>query len=326
MKTLSFAEATLEAMREEMRRDPSVIVFGEDIVRQGGIFGQFKGLPEEFGDRVRDTPISETAIIGAALGAALTGTRPVADMHFADFVGVAYDEIANQIAKNRYMFGGQANIPLVIRAPDGIVNQAAAQHSQSVEGWLLNVPGLIMVAPSDPATAKGLLKSAIRQNDPVIYFEHKVLYSRKGDVPEEEYLTPIGKARILRPGKDITVVTYSLMAQKSMEAARDLEKGGISVEVIDLLTLKPFDTAAVIESVKRTHRCVVAQEAVVTGGLGAEIASRVQEQAFFYLDAPVLRVGAKDVPIPFSPTLEDYVAPNTEDIKRALRRVLYKEG
>lgn len=326
MRTISFSEATLEAMKEEMRRDPTVFVYGEDIVRQGGIFGQFKGLPEEFGGRIRDVPISETAIVGAALGAALTGTRPVADMHFADFIGVAFDELANQIAKNRYMFGGQANIPLVVRAPDGIINQAAAQHSQSVEGWIQNIPGLIIVAPSSPATAKGLLKSAIRQNDPVIYFEHKVLYPQKGPVPEEEFLTPIGKAEIRREGKDVTIVTYSIMVQKCEEVARDLEKEGVSVEVIDLLTLKPFDVDTVIRSVKKTHRCVIAHEAVVTGGLGAEIASQIQERAFYYLDAPVLRVGAKNVPIPFSPPMEKYVAANQQDVRRAVLRVLHKEA
>ena len=326
MRTISFSDATLEAMKEEMRRDPTVFVYGEDIVRQGGIFGQFKGLPEEFGDRIRDVPISETAIVGAALGAALTGTRPVADMHFADFISVAYDELVNQIAKNRYMFGGQANIPLVVRAPDGIINQAAAQHSQSVEGWLMNVPGLILVAPSSPATAKGLLKSAIRLDDPVIFFEHKVLYPQKGPVPEGEYLTPIGKAEIRRPGTDVTVVTYSLMVQKCEEAAKALEAKGISVEIVDLLTLKPLDTATILESVRKTHRCVVVHEGVVNGGLGAEIAARVQEKAFYHLDAPVARIGAKDVPIPFSPPLEKYVAANQSDIERAVLRVLHREA
>lgn len=326
MRTISFSDATLEAMKEEMRRDPTVFVYGEDIVRQGGIFGQFKGLPEEFGDRVRDVPISETAIIGAALGAALTGTRPVADMHFADFISVAYDELVNQIAKNRYMFGGQANIPLVVRAPDGIINQAAAQHSQSVEGWLMNVPGLILAAPSSPATAKGLLKSAIRQNDPVIFFEHKVLYPQKGPVPEGEYLIPLGKAEIRRPGTDVTIVTYSLMVQKCEEVAKSLEARGISVEIIDLLTLKPMDTETILESVRKTHRCVVVHEGVVNGGLGAEIAARVQDKAFYHLDAPVARVGAKDVPIPFSPPLEKYVAANQSDIERAVLRVLHREA
>ncbi|MDH7484466.1 MAG: transketolase C-terminal domain-containing protein, partial [Spirochaetales bacterium] len=220
---------------------------------------------------------------------------------------------------------GQANIPLVIRAPDGIINQAAAQHSQSVEGWLQNIPGLIIVAPSSPATAKGLLKSAIRLNDPVIYFEHKVLYPQKGPVPEEEYLTPIGKAEIRRPGRDVTIVTYSLMVQKCEDVAAELASEGIDVEIIDLLTLKPFDRTTIIESVRKTHRCVVAHEAVVTGGLGAEIAATIQEQAFWWLDAPVLRVGAKNVPIPFSPVLEKYVAPQKEDVRQAVYRVLHRE-
>ncbi len=326
MRTITFSEATREAMREEMRRDPTVFVYGEDIVRQGGIFGQFAGLPEEFGSRVRDCPISETAIIGSALGAALTGCRPVADMHFADFIGVAGDEFANQIAKNRYMFGGQVDIPLVVRAPDGIINQAAAQHSQSVEGWLNNIPGLIIVAPSSPATAKGLLKTAIRLNDPVIYFENKVLYSQKGPVPEEEFFTPIGKAEIVKEGSDVTIVTYSIMTQKSLKVAEELEKEkNISVEIIDLLTIKPFDLETIIKSIQKTHRCVIVHEAVVNGGVGGEIASQIQEEAFYYLDSPILRVGSKDVPIPFSPTLEKFVAPQIEDIKMALLQSLNRK-
>jgi pyruvate dehydrogenase E1 component beta subunit len=326
MKTLSFSEATLEAMSEEMERDSTVFVMGEDIVRQGGIFGQFRGLPDRFPGRILDTPISETAIVGSALGAALTGLRPVADMHFADFISVAYDELVNQIAKNRYMFGGQADIPLVVRAPDGIVPGSAAQHSQSVEGWLMNIPGLILVAPSSPATAKGLLKAAIRCNDPVIYFEHKVLYPQKGEVPEGEYLTPLGKAEIRRAGKDVTVIAYSLMVQKAEEAARNLSREGIEVEIIDLLTIKPFDLETLVTSVKKTHRCVVAHEGVLTGGAGAEIAARLQEAAFYYLDAPILRIGTKDVPIPFSPVLIDSIAPKSQDIEQAIKKVLHREG
>jgi len=325
MSILSFSEATLQAMTEEMERDPTVFVMGEDIARQGGIFGQFKGLPERFPGRVLDTPISETAIIGSALGAALTGLRPVADMHFADFISVAYDELVNQIAKNRYMFGGQADIPLVIRAPDGIVPGAAAQHSQSVEGWLMNIPGLILVAPSSPATAKGLLKSAIRSNDPVIFFEHKLLYPQKGEVPDQEYLTPLGKAEIRRTGKDVTLVTYSIMVQKSIEAAQNLSKNGIEVEIIDLLTIKPFDVETIVASLRKTHRCVIAHEGVVYGGAGAEIAAQLQQEAFFYLDAPILRIGAKNVPIPFSPPLLEYVAPKVSDIERAVKKVLHGE-
>lgn len=326
MREITFSQATLEAMQEEMRRDNTVFVYGEDIARQGGIFGQFAGLPDEFGyERVIDTPISETSIVGTGLGAALTGTRPVADMHFADFIAISGDELVNQIAKNRYMFGGQANIPLVIRAPDGTINSAAAQHSQSVEAWFYNVPGLIVVTPSDAATAKGLLKSAIRLDDPVIYFENKVLYREKGPVPEQEYFTPIGKARVLREGRDCTVCTYSIMARKSLEAAEALANDeGISVEVIDLLTLKPLDMETVVQSVKKTHRAVVAHEAPVSGGVGAEITSRIQKQAFYYLDAPVERVGAKDVPIPFSPVLQEFVAPDAECVKRAVKAALRK--
>jgi acetoin:2,6-dichlorophenolindophenol oxidoreductase subunit beta len=325
MREISFSQATLEAMQEEMRRDPNIFIYGEDIVKHGGVFGQFAGLPEEFGDRIKDTPISETAIIGAALGAALTGSRPVADMHFADFMGVAADEINNQIAKNRYMFGGQANIPLVIRAPDGMVRQAAAQHSQSVEGWFSNVPGLLMVSPSDPRTAKGLLKSAIRLDDPVIYFEHKALFSMKGEVPEEEFFIPIGKAELRKEGRDVTVISYSLMLQESLKAAEELKKSeGIDVELIDLLSLRPLDMETLLSSVKKTHRCVIAHEAVVNGGLGGEIAARIQEEAFFYLDAPVRRVGAKDVPVPFSPPLEDFVRPKAADIIAAVKAALHR--
>lgn len=327
MREITFSQATLEAMREEMRRDETVFVYGEDICAQGGIFGQFAGLPAEFGDRIRDTPISETAIVGAALGAALAGCRPVADMHFADFMGVSGDEIINQIAKNRYMFGGQCNIPLVIRAPDGIIRQAAAQHSQSVEGWFQNIPGLIMVTPSDPRTAKGLLKSAIRLDDPVIFFENKVLYPQSGPVPEEEYLIPIGRAETRREGSDVTIITYSIMVQKAMQAAAELEQEqGVSVEVIDALTLRPLDVESFVRSVRKTHRCVVVHEAVVRGGLGAEIAARLQEEVFWYLDAPILRVGTMDVPIPFSPPLEEFVRPKVADIKQAVLTTLHKRG
>ena len=325
MREITFSQATLEAMQEEMRRDDTVFVYGEDIARQGGIFGQFAGLPEEFGaERVLDTPISETSIVGTGLGAALTGTRPVADMHFADFIGISGDELVNQIAKNRYMFGGQANIPLVVRAPDGIINSAAAQHSQSVEAWFYNVPGLIVVTPSDAETAKGLLKSAIRLDDPVIFFENKVLYREKGPVPEEEYFTPIGKARVVREGTDCTICTYSVMVGKSLQAAEQLEKEeGISVEVVDLLTLKPLDMETVTASIKKTHHAVIAHEAPVTGGVGAEIATRIQKEAFYYLDAPIERVGARDVPIPFSPVLQEFVAPNSDKVKQAVKAALH---
>ena len=212
MREISFSEATLEAMSEEMERDSSVFVLGEDIARQGGIFGQFKGLPQKFGtDRVLDTPISETAIVGAAVGAALAGMRPVADMHFADFIGVCMDEVFNQMAKVRYMFGGQCKVPMVLRAPDGIIRSAAAQHSQSVESWFMHIPGIKVVIPSNPADAKGLLKAAIRSDDPVLYFEHKVLFPMKGPVPDGDHIVPIGKANVSRAGKDVTIVSYSII-------------------------------------------------------------------------------------------------------------------
>lgn len=326
MKNMTFSQATLEAMQEEMRRDPTVFIIGEDIARQGGIFGQFKGLPDEFGmDRVIDTPISETAIVGAGLGAALTGMRPVVDMHFADFMGVCMDEIYNQAAKVHYMFGGQAAVPLVIRAPDGAIRSAGAQHSQSIESWFMHVPGLKVVIPSNPEDAKGLLKSAIRDDNPVIYFEHKELFRRLGPVPEGEYLTPIGMARVLREGRDATVITYSAMTWKVMDAATLLSREGIDLEVIDLRTIYPLDYQTVSRSVRKTKRVMVAHEAVKIGGVGAEVAAFVSEKLIDYLDAPIIRVGAKHVPVPFSPTLEKYVIPQQEDIIQAVRELVGRD-
>ncbi|NLG80724.1 MAG: alpha-ketoacid dehydrogenase subunit beta [Firmicutes bacterium] len=323
MREITFSQATLEAMAEEMRRDPTVFVLGEDIARQGGIFGQFKGLPDEFGyERVLDTPISETAIVGAAVGAALTGMRPVADMHFADFVTCAMDEIANQAAKIQYMFGGQARLPLVVRAPDGVIKSAAAQHSQSLEAWFVHVPGLKIVIPSTPYDAKGLLKAAIRDDNPVLYFEHKALFAMKGPVPEEEYLVPIGKADVKRPGRDVTCVTYSIMVHRALEAAEDLARDGIEVEVVDLRTLVPMDIDTVLQSVRKTKKVVVAHEACRRGGAGAEIAATIAEEAFDYLDAPVVRVGTLDVPIPFSPPLEARVVPRKKEIVEAVRKIV----
>lgn len=323
MRNITFSQATLEAMQEEMRRDPLVFIIGEDIARQGGIFGQFKGLPEEFGaERVIDTPISETAIIGAGLGSALTGMRPVVDMHFADFMGVCMDEIYNQVAKVQYMFGGQAAVPMVIRAPDGAIRSAGAQHSQSIESWFMHVPGLKVVIPSNPEDAKGLLKSAIRDDNPVIYFEHKDLFRRSGPVPEGEYLTPIGEAKILREGKDATVITYSAMTWKVMDAAASLSREGIDLEVIDLRTVYPMDYETIAGSVRKTKRVMVAHEAVKIGGVGAEIAAYVAEDLIDYLDAPVIRVGAKHVPVPFSPPLEKFVIPQQDDVIKAVRELV----
>ena len=318
MRTISFSEATLEAMIEEMERDSKVFVMGEDIAAQGGIFGQFKGLPQRFGkERVIDTPISETAIVGAGVGAAMAGMRPVVDMHFADFIGVCMDEILNQMAKARYMFGGQCGMPLVLRAPDGIIRSAAAQHSQSLEAFFLHIPGIKVVIPSNPADAKGLLKAAIRSDDPVLYFEHKALFPMKGEVPDGEYIVEIGKAAVPREGKDVTIVSYSLMMHRVHEAAEILEKEGISAEVIDLRTISPLDMATIYSSIQKTHRLVIVHEAVKTGGVGAEIAARIAEEAMDELDAPIRRLGAPFVPVPFSPSLEKLVKITGEDIAQA---------
>jgi pyruvate/2-oxoglutarate/acetoin dehydrogenase E1 component len=322
MREISFSEATLEAMSEEMSRDERVFVMGEDIARQGGIFGQFKGLPQKFGpDRVRDTPISETAIVGAGVGAALAGMRPVVDMHFADFITVCMDEVVNQMAKIRYMFGGQCTMPIVLRAPDGIIRSAAAQHSQSLESWFLHVPGLKVVIPSNPADAKGLLKAAIRSDDPVLYFEHKALFPTKGPVPEGDHLTPIGKAGVVRPGRDITIVSYSMIMHRVREAADKLAGEGIDAEVIDLRTISPIDTETIFASLVKTHRLLIVHEAVKTGGVGAEIAARVAEDALDLLDAPVARLGAPFVPIPFSPALESLVKIDAEKIAQKAREI-----
>ena len=321
-RILSCSEALAEALTEEMNRDDSIFIIGEDIRAHDGIFGQFQGIPKKFPDRVIDTPISETCIIGAGLGAALTGMRPLVDMHFADFFTTAMDEIANQTAKIRYMFGGQAKIPLVIWAPDGAGLSAAAQHSQSLESWFIHTPGLKVVVPSEPADVKGLIKTAIRDDDPVIFFQHKKLFAQTGPVPEEEYLIPLGKGDIKRDGNDITIITYSKMTYLSLEAADQLDKDGINAEVIDLRTLKPFDFDLIIESVKKTNNALIVHEACLTGGFGGELAARIGEELFDYLDAPVKRIGAKDVPIPFSPVMEDFVLPQVSDIVDGVKRVL----
>ena len=321
MRKITFAQATLEAMAEEMARDDKIFVMGEDIARQGGIFGQFKGLPAQFPGRVLDTPISETFIVGGGVGAALAGARPVVDMHFADFIGVCMDEVFNQMAKARYMFGGQATLPLVLRAPDGMTIQGAAQHSQCVESWFAHIPGIQVVAPSNPYDAKMVLKAAIRSDDPVLYFENKILYKEKGDVPEiadeEEYT--IGKAKVVKEGKDVTIVSYSIGMKNAIGAAELLAKEGIDAEVIDLITISPWDKEAVLNSVKKTHRLCIVHEAVKQGGFGAEIAATVAEEALEYLDAPILRYGAPFCPIPFAPTLEKKVRIFPEDLVKGIK-------
>jgi pyruvate/2-oxoglutarate/acetoin dehydrogenase E1 component len=305
-----------------MARDETVFILGEDIRAHDGIFGQFKGLPKKYPERVLDTPISETCIVGAGLGAALTGMRPLVDMHFADFFTTAMDEIANQTAKIRYMFGGQAKIPLVIWAPDGGGLSAAAHHSQCLENWFIHTPGLKVVVPSEPADVKGLIKSAIRDDDPVIFFQHKKLFAQTGPVPEGEYLIPLGKGDIKRKGTDITLITYSRMMYLCLEAAEKLAQDGIEAEVIDLRTLKPFDFDIIAESVRKTYKVLIVHEACLTGGFGGEIAARIGEELFDYLDAPVTRIGAKDVPMPFSPAMESFVMPQVDDIVQGVKKVL----
>jgi pyruvate dehydrogenase E1 component beta subunit len=323
-RVMSSSAAIAEALSEEMTRDETIIIIGEDLIAHGGIFGQFKGLPEKFKGRVFDTPISETAIVGAGLGAALTGMRPIVDMHFADFVTCAMDEIVNQTAKIRYMFGGQVKVPLVIWAPDGAGLSAAAHHSQSLESWFIHIPGLKVVVPSEPADVKGLLKASIRDDDPVIFFQHKKLFAKEGPVPEGEHIVPLGKAAVKRSGDQVTLLTYGSGVYMSMEACKELSKMGIEAEVIDLRTLKPFDFGTIAQSVKKMNRAVVVHEACLSGGFGAEVSTRISSELFDYLDAPVLRIAAKDVPMPFSPKLEAFVLPKVEDVIKAVRQVTYR--
>lgn len=323
-RMLSCSAALAEALHEEMTRDETVFVLGEDLTAHAGIFGQFKGIPEAFPGRILDTPISESAIAGVGVGSALTGMRPFVDLHFSDFVTCCMDEIANQAAKIRYMSGGQVNLPLVIWCPDGAGLRAAAQHSQSLEAWFVHIPGLKVVVPSEPADVKGLVKSAIRDDDPVMVFQHKKLFAKEGPVPEGEHLIPLGKAAVKRPGKDVTLICYGMGYYLCEEAARRLEEKNIDAEVIDLRTLKPLDMATVSESVQKTNRAVIVHEACRTGGFGAELASRIMEDVFDYLDAPVKRVAAKDVPVPFSPPLEDAVLPGVADVIDAVLEAAYR--
>ena len=323
MREITFGEATLEAMEEEMRADSSIFVMGEDLARQRGIFGQFTGLADAFPGRVIDTPISETFLAGGGVGAAIAGARPVIDLHYADFCSVCMDEIFNQMAKARYMSGGQAKLPLVLRAPDGLITQGAAQHSQSVEAWFVHIPGLKVVAPSNAEDAKAVLKAAIRDEDPVIYFEHKNLFRMSFPVPEpaDEVPYEIGKAKIRKEGEDVTIVSYAKTMLTVLEAAEELEKDGIHAEVIDLITLSPWDKEAVQRSVKKTGRLIICHEAVKQGGFGAEIAAVVAEEAFDDLKRPIRRLAAPFVPVPFSPPLEDQVRVHTADIVKAAREL-----
>jgi acetoin:2,6-dichlorophenolindophenol oxidoreductase subunit beta len=317
----TFIEIVRRALDEELERDPAVHLLGEDIA-VGGAFGVTNGLAQKYGmQRVRNTPISEAAITGVATGAALCGLRPVLEIMFIDFATLALDCLVNQSAKYRYMSGGQLAVPMVVRTQAGAAGGAAAQHSQSLEAWFTHVPGLVVVTPSSPAEAYGLLKSAIRLGDPVLFIEHKRLYAMKEALVENAPLPQIGKARVARVGTDVTVIAYSAMVRNALEAADELSRSGISVEVIDLRTLVPLDMAAIAASVSKTHRVVIAHEAVRSGGVGAEISARIGSELFDELDAPVTRVGCPFSPIPFAPELERALLPGTPNIVRAVREL-----
>jgi len=323
MREVTYAQAICEALREEMRRDDAVIVMGEDIGPQGGPFGATRGLYEEFGpERVRDTGISEEAIAGGAVGAAMCGMRPVAEIMYFDFMTIAMDQFVNQGAKNRYMFGGKTTVPMVLRTEGGAGRCIAAQHSQSLEAWFCHAPGVFVVGPATPYDAKGLLKTCIRDDNPILFFEHKMLYKEKGEVPDEEYTIPLGKANVTRQGSQCTLVSYSRMANRCLEAAEKLAEEDVDVEVIDLRCLKPLDIETVLESVRKTGRVVLVSEGCKNANFVCEIAMRINEFAFDYLDAPMQRVCAADVPVPMSPTLEDACIPSTDVISQRVKDLI----
>lgn len=327
MRQITYREALNEALREELNRDERVFLLGEDIGRDWeGAFKVTKGLAAEFGDdRVLDTPISENGIVGVAVGAAMTGMRPVVEIMFGDLIALAMDQIVNQAGKIHYMFGGQASAPIVLRTPFGGGRNIAAHHSSSYEAWFMHAPGLKIAIPCTPYDAKGLLKTAIREeNDPVCFFEHKLCYPMEGPVPEEEYLLPLGEADIKREGEDVTVIGTMFMVHKALKAAESLNKEGISVEVIDPRTLVPFDKATVLKSIRKTGRVVIVEEANKTAGVGAEISAMIveDEDTFGYLDAPIKRLAAPDVPVPFSPSLENFYLPSEETIIQTVKEVI----
>ena len=325
MQTMTFAEALNHAHKLEMQRDPNIYVAGEDVGTYGGIFGVTGGLLDEFGDsRVRDTPITESAIIGSAVGAAAGGLRPVIELMFVDFIGVALDQLYNQAAKMKYMFGGKAKLPIVLRATCGGGIGAAAQHSQCLEAWFMHIPGLKVVMPSTPYDAKGLLISAIRDDNPVVFLEHKMLYGVEQEGPEEAYAIPLGEADIKREGEDITVVASAQMVGRSLSAAEKLADDNINLEVVDPRSLSPLDEETILNSVKKTHRLLIVHEEVKFAGSGAEIAAVAAEKAFDYLDAPILRVAAPFTPVPFSPVLEAEFIPGEEKIIEAAKTMMGK--
>lgn len=319
---ITYSDAICRALKEEMAKDPTIFTYGEDIAKQGGIFGQYKGLLGQYSDRVIDTPISEEVIYGSAVGAALAGCRPVVEFHFADFIFTGMTAIANQIMKIRYMSGGQRSLPIILRGPDGRARAAAAQHSQSIETIFMHIPGIKVAIPATPLDVYGLYKTALTGDDPVIFFEHKMLYGISGQVPEEEVYIPFGKADVKRSGQDVTLVTTGRMVHECLQAAEELASEGIDCEVIDLRTLIPWDKETVLDSVKKTGRLVTVHETWRRCGWGAEIAAVVQEEAFDYLDAPILRVGGRNVPDPFSPGMEDFVMPDKDRVKIEVRKFM----
>ena len=321
-RIIEYHAALNEALREEMERDPDVFIMGEDVGRYGGVLRVSRGLYEQFGEmRVRDTPISEEGFVGMGVGAALTGLRPVIEVMYVDFLTVAIDAVVNQAAKARYMFGGKAQVPLVVRTQGGAGRGNAAQHSQSMEAWYVHIPGLIVVQPSTPRDAKGLLKAAIRNDNPVIFIEHKLLYNTKGPVPEGETLMPLGQAEVKRSGSDVTVVATSRQVLFALDAAEKLSAEGIEAEVIDPRTLKPLDVETIVASVEKTHHLVVVNEGYRTGGYAAEVVTRIYEEAFDELDAPIVRVTSEDVPVPYNAGLELAAIPGEAKIIEAVKRV-----
>ncbi|MDR2700936.1 MAG: alpha-ketoacid dehydrogenase subunit beta [Spirochaetaceae bacterium] len=324
VRELSYADSIREAMCEEMRKDGRIILLGEDVGIYGGAFGVSQGMIEEFGpERIRDTPISELTITGCAVGAAMAGLLPIVEIMFSDFLTLAMEQLVNQSAKNYFQFGGQCSVPLVLRTPAGSGTGAASQHSQSPEAWIGNVPGLKVVFPSTPSDAKGLLKAAIYDPNPVVFLEHKLLYKTAGPVPENSGEIPLGKADVKRPGKDLTIISYGSMIPRCLEAAKTLEKAGIDAELVDVRTLVPLDRVTLIASVKKTCRCLVVHEAPLTGGFGGELAAVIAESdAFFSLKAPVRRLGGLDTPIPFNSRLEAAVIPTEESIAAAAAAVV----
>ena len=325
MRQITYAQAINEALREEMKRDSRVFMIGEDIGVQGGTVGLSKGLLAEFGEkRIKDTPISEAAFVGCGIGAAITGLRPVVELMYIDFTAVAMDQIVNQAAFLRYMTGGMVTVPLVIRTQGGAGTGEAAHHSKSLESWFVHVPGLKVVMPSTPYDAKGLFKTSIRDDNPVLFIDNKMLFFKKGPVPEEEYLIPFGKADVKREGDDITIVTTSLMVHRALEAANLLKEKGISVEVIDPRTLTPFDKETVIKSVQKTRQLLIAQEACERASMAGEILREVINDCFSYLDGPPQVLAGKDVPIPYSAPLENVAVPQVEDIVKTVEEMLKK--